>query len=106
MEGLKLYLDFDEAFEQEVNLYPTNQGRIHAWITIKKKKAKALGLQGKELLRVAIQKNGRLSIFERRVQKLEMKTGITFRINIPKETVQFLGLKHGDTIRVYIKKLE
>jgi len=105
MEGLKLYLDFDEAFEQEMNLYPTNQGRIHAWITIKKKKAKALGLQGKELLRVAIQKNGRLSIFERRVQKLEMKTGITFRINIPKETVQFLGLKHGDTIRVYIKRL-
>jgi len=106
MEGLKLYLDFDEAFEQEVNIYPAGS-RIHTWITIKKKKARKLELRGRELLRVAlIRKDGKLSIFERRVQKLEMKTGITFRINIPKETVQFLGLKHGDTIRVYIKKLE
>jgi len=101
---LKLDLDFDEMFEQEVNIYPAG-GRIHSWITIKKKKAKALGLQGKELLRVAIQKNGRLSVFERRVQKLEMKTGITFRINIPKDTVQLLNLKHGDTVKVYIKRL-
>ena len=85
--------------------FPTKQGRIHAWITIKKKKAKALGLQGKELLRVAIQKDGRLSLFERRVQKLEMATGTTFRINIPKETVQLLNLKHGDTVKVYIKRL-
>ena len=102
----KLVLEFDEMFEQEVNLYPTNQGRIHAWITIKKKKAKALGLQGKELLRVAILKDGMLSIVERRVQKLKMKTGITFRINVPKETVQFLKLKHGDTVKVYLKRLE
>ena len=92
-------------FEQEVNIYPAG-GRIHAWITIKKKKARKLELQGKELLRVAIQKNGKLSIFERRVQKLKTKTGITFRINIPKETVQLLNLKHGDTVKVYAKKLE
>jgi len=101
---MEIKLEFDVNFEQEV-LIQRAGNRIWARMTIRKSKAEELRLKGGEMVRVAMIKDGSMSVFERKVQKTESRTGVSFRINIPKETVELLDLKDKDTVKVYIKRL-
>ena len=102
--GVKVELEFDVFFEHEV-VISESHGNKYARLTIRKKKAKELGLQGGELVRVLIQKGDKISIIERRVQVVSSNGSTSFRINIPKDSVEYLGLKDRDTVKAYVKVL-
>ena len=104
MERPKLTLEFDTLFEHEVTVSEAG-GRKYVRLTIRKKKAKELGLKGGELVRIAIQKGDKISVVEKRVQAIHSNGSTSLRINIPKETVEYLLLKNGDTVKAYIKIL-
>jgi len=76
-------------------------------LTIRKAKARELGLFGGEYIRLALVKNGKMSIFERKVTPVKTATGHYYRVTIPRETADYLGLSDVNrTVKAYVKVLE
>jgi len=104
---IKLELEFDIEFEHEVSL-STVKNKVLGRLTIRKKKAEQLGLKGGEYVRVALIKDGKVSVFERRVSKVTSNTGSYVRLNVPNETLKYLGLLDSEdkTVKAFVKVLE
>jgi len=101
----ELNIEFDTEFEHEVQVIRAEKTIYR--LTIRKAKVKELGLLGGEYLRLALVKNGKMSIFERKVTPVKTPTGHYFRVTIPRETADYLGLSDVNrTVKAYVKVLE
>lgn len=102
----EICLDYDIEFENEVSVNNAGKGTLYR-LTIRKQKAQQLGLLGGEYVRVFLEKDGKMTVFEKQVQLVKSPTGKYIRVTIPKENAEYLNINGNDnTVKAYIKLLQ